>query len=111
MLASGARKRDELTQQHRFVHAGVLAALADTAAGFAALTLATDADDVLTAEFKINLLRPANGDTILADAEVLKAGRILTVCMSRVTVDGILCAHATVTLANPVRSGMQSETA
>jgi uncharacterized protein (TIGR00369 family) len=99
-----AHKRDALTQQHRFVHAGVLAALADTAAGLAALTLATDADDVLTAEFKINLLRPAHGDTVVADADVLRAGRLLTVCTSRVTVDDDLCAVATVTLANPTHA-------
>lgn len=99
-----AARRPSLCQQHGFVHAGVLATLCDTAAGFAALTLADADADVLTAEFKINLLRPANGDRIRAAAAVVKAGRLLTVCTAEATVDDTVCALATVTLANPMHS-------
>src|SRR4029453_2948140 len=96
-----------------------VAALADTAAGFAALTLASDADDVgwpggvglrdrdrrrpcADRGVQDQPAAPANGDAIVADDDVLKAGRMLTVCPSRVTLDGILCAIATVALANPL---------
>lgn len=89
---------ERLTQQHGFVHAGVVAALADTAAGFAALTLAPPDRDVLTAGFTVDLLRPAIGTRYSASAGVVKAGRTLTVCRAEVRGDA-LCAVATVTLA------------
>ena len=69
-----------LTQQHGYVHAGVIASVADTACGYAAYTLMPDGHDVLTIEFKLNLLAPAAGEEIEARAEVVRAGRTLTVC-------------------------------
>jgi uncharacterized protein (TIGR00369 family) len=75
---------ETLTQQNGYFHAAVSAAIADTAGGYAALTMMDPADDVLAVEFKINLLRPAVGDRLTAEAVVLKAGRTLTICQSTV---------------------------
>ena len=72
--------RGDLTQQHGFLHAGVLTTIADSACGYAALTLMPAAAAVLTVEFKVNLLAPGEGDEMLARAHVLKAGRTLSVC-------------------------------
>lgn len=60
------RPTAEVFQQHGFAHAGAVSAIADTAAGYAALTLMPAGAGVLTAEFKINLLAPARGDRIIA---------------------------------------------
>jgi uncharacterized protein (TIGR00369 family) len=80
--------RPELTQQHGFVHAGAIAAIADTAAGYAALSLMPAAVGVLTAEFKINLLAPAAGDRLVAIGRVVKPGRTLTVAQAEVHAEG-----------------------
>lgn len=74
----------ELEQQHGFVHAGVLAAAADSACGYAALTLMPPGTGVLSIEFKINMLRPAAGDRVLARGRVIRAGRTITVCWGEV---------------------------
>ena len=71
--------REDLTQQHGFLHAGVIAALADSACGYAALTLAPAGCEVLSVEFKVNLLRPAVGERFVAQGRVLKPGRTLSV--------------------------------
>jgi uncharacterized protein (TIGR00369 family) len=71
-------------QQHGFVHAGALAAIADSAAGYAALSLMPPGAGVLTTEFKINLLAPAAGERILARGRVIKAGRTLTLAQTEV---------------------------
>ena len=73
-----------VSQQHGFVHAGAVAAIADTAAGYAALTLMPPDTGVLTAEFKINLMAPATGDRILARGKVVRAGRTLTIAQAEV---------------------------
>ena len=73
-----------LTQQHGYFHAAVSAAIGDTAGGYAAYTLMDPADDVLAVEFKINLLRPAVGERLTAEAVVLKEGRTLTICQSTI---------------------------
>lgn len=73
-----------VSQQHGFVHAGAVAAIADTAAGYAALTLMPPGRGVLTAEFKINLVAPAVGELIVARGRVLKAGRTLTLAQAEV---------------------------
>jgi uncharacterized protein (TIGR00369 family) len=78
---------DALCQQNGFLHAGVLASVADSACGYAALTLAAAGQDVLAVEFKINLLRPARGARFTASAQVLRAGRTLTVCRADVLGD------------------------
>jgi uncharacterized protein (TIGR00369 family) len=76
--------RAEHGQQHGYVHAGVLTTLADAACGYAAFTLMPAGSNVLSVEFKMNLLRPAVGDRIVADARVVRAGRSVTVCMADV---------------------------
>jgi uncharacterized protein (TIGR00369 family) len=73
-----------LTQQHGYFHAGVTATIADSAAGYAALSLFAPGTGVLTTEFKINLLAPARGETLIARGRVIKPGRTLTVCRSDV---------------------------
>ena len=75
---------DRLTQQHGFIHAGVLATVVDTACGFAAYSAAESEVDVLTVEFKINLLEPAQGSRFVARGRVVRAGRRLTTCRGEV---------------------------
>jgi uncharacterized protein (TIGR00369 family) len=75
---------DTLTQQNGYFHAAVSAAIGDTAGGYAAYTLMDPAEDVLAVEFKINLLRPAVGERLSAEAVVLKEGRTLTICQSTI---------------------------
>jgi uncharacterized protein (TIGR00369 family) len=72
--------RDDLTQQHGFVQAGDVATLVDTACGYAALSLMAPDAAVLTVEYKINLLSPAVGGSLIACGKVTKPGRNLTVC-------------------------------
>ena len=69
-----------LTQQHGFLHAGIVATILDSACGYAAFSLMAADVAVLTVEYKINLMRPAQGDRFVARGRVLKAGRTLTVC-------------------------------
>ncbi|MEU6878683.1 PaaI family thioesterase [Streptomyces sp. NPDC046712] len=76
--------RPEVTQQHGYFHAGATGAIADSAGGYAAYTLFPEDSDVLTVEYKINLLAPAEGDHIEAIGTVLKSGRTLTVCQLEV---------------------------
>jgi len=71
--------RTDLTQQHGYIHAGVITTIADSACGYAAYTLMPQGSDVLAVEFKVNLMRPAKGETFVARAEVIKSGRTLTV--------------------------------
>jgi len=78
------RPHAAISQQHGFVHAGAVTAIADSAAGYAALTLMPRGTGVLSTEFKINLLAPAIGDRIVARGKVVKAGRTLTVAQSEV---------------------------
>ncbi|MHA1537763.1 MAG: PaaI family thioesterase [Alphaproteobacteria bacterium] len=76
--------RKELTQQHGFIHGGVLATLADNAAGYAAFTLMAADASVLTVEYKLNILRPGQGEKMIARGRVVKPGRSLTVVDSDV---------------------------
>lgn len=76
--------RPELTQQHGFSHAGVITTIADVAAGYAAYSLMPAASEVLSVEFKVNLLRPSVGERLVARARVIKPGRTLTVVHSDV---------------------------
>ena len=71
--------RKSLTQQNGFIHAGIITTIADTACGYAAFSLMPDDADVLSVEFKVNLLAPAIGEKFLAEGRVLRAGRTLTV--------------------------------
>lgn len=72
--------RPDLTQQHGFLHAGIVTTIADSACGYAALSLMAPAAAVLTVEYKVNLLAPAQGERFVARARVLRPGRALTVC-------------------------------
>jgi uncharacterized protein (TIGR00369 family) len=76
--------RADLTQQHGFLHAGVVAAVADSACGYAALSLMPPRTAVLSVEFKVNLIEPAAGPLFRAVGRVVRAGRTLTVCMGEV---------------------------
>jgi uncharacterized protein (TIGR00369 family) len=71
-----------ILQQHGFVHAGVVATIADSAVGYAGLTLMPPGAGVLTAEFKINLMAPAAGERLIARGSVVKSGRTLTVAQA-----------------------------
>ena len=73
-----------LSQQHGFVHAGAITSAVDSACGYAALTKAPQGHEVVTAEFKINFLRPALGERFLAVGKVQNAGKSLTVCTGEV---------------------------
>jgi uncharacterized protein (TIGR00369 family) len=75
---------DELTQQHGLFHAGVTAAAADSACGYAALTLMAPGSEVLSVEFKINLLAPGRGELLVARGRVVRSGRTVTVCQGDV---------------------------
>lgn len=69
-----------LTQQNDFVHAGAITSILDSACGYAALSVAPEHHDVLSVEFKVNLLSPAVGDEFIARAQVKRAGKTLIVC-------------------------------
>jgi uncharacterized protein (TIGR00369 family) len=73
-----------LSQQHGYLHAGVTSAIADSANGYAALTLAPAEAEVLAVEFKINLMVPASAPRFLARGRVLRPGRRLSVCLAEV---------------------------
>ncbi|HLM66773.1 MAG TPA: PaaI family thioesterase [Longimicrobium sp.] len=72
--------RDDLTQQNGFIHAGMLAAVLDSACGYAAFSLMPAGAGVLSIEFKVNLLAPAVGERILVRGRVVRAGRTISVC-------------------------------
>ena len=75
----GVPFRTDLTQQHGFIHAGVITSVLDSACGYAALSVAPDGVDVLSVEFKVNLMTPAVGERFVARAHVKRAGKLLTV--------------------------------
>ncbi len=96
-------RRPEVTQQHGFVHGGMVGMIADSAAGYAAYSLFPADATVLTVEYKLNLLAPANADRLLARSQVNKFGRTLTICsMDVVAVQGdgreLACATGLATL-------------
>jgi uncharacterized protein (TIGR00369 family) len=76
--------RIELTQQHGYFHAGVSGAIADSACGYAAYTLMPKDSSVLTVEYKINLLAPAQGEELIARGRVVRSGKTLKVCCADV---------------------------
>ncbi|NLG56205.1 MAG: PaaI family thioesterase [Rhodococcus sp.] len=69
-----------VTQQHGYFHGGATSTIADSAGGYAALTMLDTEFEVLTVEYKINLLAPAAGDELEAVGTVIKPGRTLTIC-------------------------------
>jgi len=79
---------EDLAQQTGALHAGTVAAIADTAAGLAALSMMEPDSGVVSVEFKVNLLAPAIGTTFLAKGRVVRAGRTISVCTADVIADG-----------------------
>ena len=94
--------RPALGQQHGFFHGGVIGTLADNAGGYAAFTLMSPEDSILTVEYKMNIVSPGRGDALVAVGTVLKPGRTLTVCEVKVYAETAgerkLCATAICTL-------------
>ena len=80
--------REDLTQQHGYLHAGVLASVADSACGYAALSMMEPGTGVLSVEFKINMLAPAAGTRFIAIGRVVRSGRTITVCSGEVRAEG-----------------------
>jgi uncharacterized protein (TIGR00369 family) len=98
-VAISLRIAPHLSQQHGFLHAGVVVAALDSACGYAALTLLPVDSEVLTAELKVNLLAPATGDRIVAEGQVVRAGRTLTVCRGEAFTEGVERVHIATMLA------------
>ena len=71
---------ESLTQQHDYIHAGIITTVVDSACGFAAYTLMPADSEVLTIEYKVNFMSPAKGDRFKGIGRVLKPGRNITVC-------------------------------
>lgn len=78
------RYRPELSQQHGYFHAGVTASIADSASGYAAFSLMSAEYSVLTVEYKINLVAPADGELLVARARVVRSGKTLKICAADV---------------------------
>ena len=98
----GLDHRRDLTQQHGYIHGGAIGAIIDSAMGYAAFSLAATGSAVLTVEYKINLVAPADGMRLVARGEVARAGRTLIVSRGEVFAvqEGaeILCAVASQTV-------------
>jgi len=90
--------REELTQQHGFIHAGMITAIVDSACGYAALSLMPPGVGVLTIEFKVNLLNPAAGERFIARGQVVKPGRTIMVCTGQVIAEHADGSQQTVAL-------------
>jgi len=92
----------ELTQQYGYFHAGIVSTIADNAAGYAAYSLMGEFSAVLTTEFKINLIAPAQGELMIGRGHVLKYGKTLTICRAEVFMlsdgDEKLCAASQTTV-------------
>jgi len=86
--------RADLTQQHGFLHAGVVTAVLDSSCGYAAFTLMPAGSGVLSIEFKVNLLAPAKGERLIARGRVVRAGRTITVCQA----DGVMLSDGEETI-------------
>jgi uncharacterized protein (TIGR00369 family) len=101
--------RPALTQQHGYFHAGVTASIADSASGYAAYSTMPADSSVLTVEYKINLMAPAQGDTLIARGRVLRSGKTLKICAADVFVvngaEEILCATSLSTIMALARRG------
>ena len=76
----------ELSQQHGFFHGGVVGTIADSAAGYAGYSLMPSGSSVLTVEYKLNLLSPADGELLIARGHVVKPGRTLVIARADVSV-------------------------
>lgn len=95
------------TQQHGFLHAASTTAIADSACGYAALTLMPEGTEVLAVEFKVNFLAPAGGERFVATGRVLRAGKTISVCAGEVhaelgTTRKLVCVMQATMMAVPV---------
>ena len=109
MRLLGAEVVEGITQQESYFHGAVTAAIADTAGGYAAMTLAPPDREVLTVEYKVNFLVPAHGEKLVARREVVTSGRRLFVCRAEVSVveglDERVCAATLQTVSlSPARA-------
>lgn len=93
-------KRDDLLQQQGLVHAGVVTTIGDVACGYTALTMMPDGYEVLSVEFKVNMLRPPLAEKMVATGHVIKAGRKLIITESEVVdaATGKMIAKMTATM-------------
>ena len=100
--------RADLTQQHGFLHAGIVSTALDSACGYAAFTLMPADAAVLTIEFKVNLLAPARGPVLRVAGQVVKAGRTISVVDARATQgdDDTLVATMTATVMTVLGRGL-----
>ena len=114
IFESGVRIREHHRQQDGFIHAGVMATMADHSAGYAAFTIVPEVYQILTIEFKINFLRPAFGDSLVCRSRVLREGSQIIICESEVY-DGrkeeeeVMVAKALVTLMAVHKSKVSSK--
>jgi len=104
--------RADLTQQHGFLHAGIVATILDSACGYAAFSLMPPDVAVLTVEYKINLMRPAQGDSFAARARVVRAGQTITVCTGDVFAysaasEKLVATMLATVIAVPERDGLK----
>ena len=104
--------RPDLTQQHGFLHAGIVATILDSACGYAAFSLMPHDVAVLTVEYKINLLRPAQGERFVAIGRVVRAGQTITVCSGDVvahagTDERLVATMLATVFAAPERDGLK----
>lgn len=102
---------ESLTQQHGFMHAAAITAIADSASGYAALSLMPADSEVLTIELKINLLRPAAGTRFVAEGRVIKPGKTITVSRTDVFAhadDGVPTLIATLIATMIAQAGQKN---
>ena len=94
--------REDLTQQHGYFHAGIVGTIADSAGGYAGYTLMPEGSSVLSVEYHMHLLAPADGTRLIATGSVMRSGRTLTVCTLEVAIEkdgrSSRCAFGTQTL-------------
>jgi uncharacterized protein (TIGR00369 family) len=103
--------REDLTQQHGYTHGGIVTAIADSACGYAALSLTPAGTEVLTVEYKVNFLAPAHGSRLVARGRVLRPGRTVSVCAGEVVVvDAHLEVPVATMLATMIRTGTRTRT-
>jgi uncharacterized protein (TIGR00369 family) len=101
----------DFTQQNGFVHAGIITAGLDNACGIAAFTLMPAGSDILTVEFKTNLLAPASGERFFFRAAVVKAGRTLTICDARAYAERGGAEHLVATMTGTLMALAQRDPA
>jgi uncharacterized protein (TIGR00369 family) len=91
-----------LSQQHGFLHAGIVTAALDSACGYAAWTQMPADMEVLTVEFKVNLIAPAKGERLIAVGEIVRGGRTLSVCRGDAFTEGVERVHVATMLATMI---------